>query len=104
MWKTIAVALLASNAIACGTGCYEYNGACACDQTPSISGNVYVKPSDEKPPKSGMPSWQDPGVKADLPQNLIYQDAKLDREKSEADAEGKRAAGISSKPTSFSTE
>jgi len=94
MWKLAIVALLASNAVACGTGCFEYNGSCACDSAPEKSVTPEVVPSDEKPPRSGIPSWQDPTIKASEPQSLIYQDSKSDADKKAADVEGKKAAGI----------
>ena len=96
MWMLIIVALLASNAnaVACGSGCFEYQGSCACDQRPAVEPEAYAQPSDEKPPRSGMPSWQDPSVKVDDPKSLIYQDAKADQDRVQAETEGKRAAGI----------
>ena len=87
MWMLIIIVLLASNAnaTACPSGCSEYNGTCACDQAPErLKPSEEIQPSNEKPPRSGLPSWQDPSVKADLPQSLIYQDAEIDALKAKA--------------------
>lgn len=81
MWALIVVALVASNAVACGTGCFDYNGSCACDQKPAVAQESYAVPSDEKPPRSRMPSYQDPSVKVDSPASLIAQDEKADEAK-----------------------
>ncbi len=90
----ITCIIVASNATAsCNKGCSEYHGNCACDEKPYQA--IPVAPSsDEAPPRSGMPSWQDPSVKADMPQSNAFEDMKMDLEKAEADAQGKRAAGI----------
>lgn len=61
---------------------------CACDLKPAETAPV-VKPSDEKPPRTGLTA-QD----ADMPGNLIYKDAQMDQEKQEADHAGKKAAGL----------
>lgn len=94
MWFLVIVALFASNAMACNIGCSEYQGICACEQKPIPDTTPPVQPSDDKPAKSGMPSWQDPSVKAAFPQSLIYEDSKADQDRAQADSEGKKAAGI----------
>ena len=91
MWILLTF-LLSSNAGACDSGCTPYQGTCACDQKPEPAPSV--KPSDEKPPRSGMPSYQDPSVKATTPSNLTVQDMKWDQERTDADTQGKKAAGI----------
>ncbi len=93
--KTIIVILLLSVSSAwatCNTGCYEYNGICACDIRP-ISAPP-VQPSDEKPPRDKMPSYQRDGVKViDIP-SCAADDAKQDMEKAEAEAQGMKEAGL----------
>lgn len=98
MWALLVVALVASNAVACGSGCYEYNGNCACEQKPAVEPTSYAVPSDEAPPRSGLAAYQDPSVKAAEPKSLIYDDAKADQAKAQADEEGKKAAGVYSIP------
>lgn len=91
--KTILLLLLAVPVMAsCPNGSTEYQGLCASDQMPEISPSV--KPSDEKAPQSGMPSYQAAGVKATEPQSLIYQDAKQDQDRKDAESAGKIAAGV----------
>lgn len=86
----LCLLLLVAPAVAmeCGTGCYEYNHTCACEEKPESTPSV--KPSDEKPPRSGRQEVSDGA----MPQSLIYQDAKQDQDRQQADAAGKRAAGI----------
>lgn len=50
--------------------------------------------SSEKPPKSGMPSWQAAGTVLVNAPSMADSDAKADAEKVNADKEGKRTAGI----------
>jgi len=93
MLKTVCVVLAMSSVVmGCGTGCYEYQGLCACDAKTEAA--PVVKPSDEKPPHGTAPEWQTGAVKADMPQSLQDSDAKMDKEASDADHAGKRAAGI----------
>ncbi len=86
----LCLLLLASPVVAleCGKGCYEYDHTCACDAAPESA--PPAKPSDEKPPRSGRHEVTD----AAMPQSLIYQDAKQDQDKKDADTAGKLAAGI----------
>jgi hypothetical protein len=67
--------------LACDQGCEEHSGVCACSGTPEVAPPVI--PSDEKPPKSGMPSYQAEGIKVDTPKSLISEDAKMDDKKAE---------------------
>lgn len=76
----------------CNQGCEYVGGVCACDQVPETAPSV--KPSDELPPKDKMPSYQRENIKADMPSSLAYEDAKQDQARKEADAQGKREAGI----------
>ncbi len=50
--------------------------------------------SDEKPPSDKMPSYQREGVNVVEVPNMAMEDAKADMEKADADAQGKKAAGI----------
>ena len=94
---------LPASALRCGPGCYPFRlenhkkevEVCACDAKPAFEKDFKaVVPSNEKPPKSGMPSWQADGIKVIEERNLDKQDAKEDQEKIDADAEGKRRAGL----------
>lgn len=89
----LAVLLLVPmSAVACDKGCYVFKDTCACDASPELAPSV--EPSDEKPPSDKMPSYQREGIKLiDVP-SMTAADAKLDREKSDANKEGKAAAGI----------
>lgn len=78
---------------ACGQGCTEWEGVCACDQQ-AFKAEPVNAASDEKPRKEQIREWESGEIKADMPPNLIAQDAKMDAEKANADAEGKLAAGI----------
>lgn len=49
---------------------------------------------DEQPPSDKMPSWQREGVTVINAPNLEIEDRKMDQEKIDAEAEGKRRAGI----------
>ncbi len=50
--------------------------------------------SDEKPPRSGMPSWQNPNVHVlELP-SLAADDANQDKARDQADVQGKKRAGL----------
>ncbi len=80
--------------LACDKGCENHNGVCACDQLPVADTTPQAKPSDEKPPQDKMPSYQREGIHADMPASTAIQDAELDREKQQADFEGKKAAGL----------
>jgi len=94
---TVAVVVVVQSfAVGCPKDCYEYQGACACDAMPEKalttppSGAV----SSEKPPQDKLPSYERANVKADMPQSLIAQDAKADQARSQADTQGKVAAGL----------
>ena len=93
MKTMLIVLLLGTSAMACDKGCSEYEGVCACDIAPAETA-VSVKPSDEKPPRSGMPAWQDPSIHAMTPPSLVSDDEKQDLERMNAMAAGKKAAGI----------
>jgi hypothetical protein len=51
-------------------------------------------PDEEKAPEDKMPSYEREGVNADMPSSLTDQDASSDKEKADADRQGKEAAGI----------
>lgn len=88
----IVLLLVPVSLVACPKGSYEYNGGCEMDIQPQQAPSV--KPSEERPPSDKMPSYQREGVKViDVP-NMAGEDAKLDREKVEADRDGKKAAGL----------
>jgi hypothetical protein len=93
MIKKLAVLMfMAQIAGACPSGSIEWEGTCSKDIQPEIAPSV--QPSDEKPPKSGMPSYQAEGVNAVMPPSCAAEDAKQDQAKAEAEAQGKRAAGL----------
>jgi len=88
----LSVQIPASADLKCNKGCYEYNYVCVCDIPPNTAESV--KPSDEKPPKDKMPSYQRPDVKVlDLP-SCMEEDSRQDQIKAKADKEGKLNAGI----------
>ncbi len=91
---TVIVGLLASTSVACEKGCEEHSGVCACDARPDVEAESYAKPSDEKPRRSQQPEWQTGEVNASLAPSKASDDAKMDQEKTKADAEGKKAAGL----------
>jgi hypothetical protein len=93
--KTLTVALLclASVAYPCPKGSEPYQDTCVYDIQPETA--PPVKPSEEKPPKDKMPSYEREGVHVLMPQSLVEEDRKQDEDKSNADAQGKRAAGLS---------
>src|SRR5437879_10826650 len=78
---------------ACPAGCLSYEGNCACDLVAEQAAQTY-KPSNEKPRRHPEPEWQTGEVKASLPSSLAEEDAKLDRESAQAEAEGRALAGI----------
>lgn len=81
--------------LACGAGCEEYHGHCACDQKPEqVKASEETKPSSEKPRKQQQPEWATGAVTAAMPASEASKDAKLDAERTSADNEGKRAAGL----------
>ena len=96
----LAVAvILARNAHGCAEGTIEYRGDCYRNFRPTEDSNTDYPvrrqwESDDKPPKDKMPSYEREGIHADNPPSLSVQDAKQDTERNEADAEGKKAAGI----------
>lgn len=94
----VLVMLLSSVAFAsCPKGYTQYEGVCAGEAQPVDSGMFLadtVKPSDEKPPRNVQPPWETGEIHADTPPSQIADDEKQDAEKTEALAEGKKAAGI----------
>lgn len=81
--------------MACGTGCEEHQGTCACDAKPiGLALSEEVQPSNEKPRRSQQPDWQTGTVTAAMPPSEASKDAKLDAERASADNEGKKAAGL----------
>jgi hypothetical protein len=50
--------------------------------------------SDEKPPSDKMPSYQREGITVIDAPNMAAEDTKADQEKIQADAQGKKSAGI----------
>lgn len=92
----VASMSVASMAFACNKGCQEHQGVCVCDaapveEAPRVTAGVV---SDEKPPRHPQPAYERGDVIADMPPNLIAQDAKVDREIKAAVFEGKKAAGL----------
>ncbi len=88
---------LSSAAFACGLGCTEYEGTCACDAKPAespaqVDQSAWV--SDEKPSRHPEPAYQRGEVNALMLPSLAAQDMKQDQEARQADAQGKIAAGL----------
>ena len=81
-----------ASALVCGNGCEVYKDVCACDIPSQVA--LPVQPSDEKPPKTGMPSWQAADAHIVDAPNMMFQDEQQDRERINADADGRQAAGI----------
>lgn len=101
MLKALIVVVAVNGvAVACGTGCEPHGEVCACDAKPSDLGPMHATnwASDEAPPRHPEPAWQRGEVRAETPASLVMDDEKQDREKSTADAAGKFAAGLSTKP------
>lgn len=91
--KWLALSLLVPvTAVACPKGSYEYRGGCVVDIQP-ISGTA-VQPSDEKPPDDKMPSYQREGITVIDAPSTSAADAQSDRDKVDADTEGKKSAGL----------
>lgn len=88
----IAVALTAS-ALVCPENCTPYKDSCACEAPKSSAPEVDYA-SDEKPRQGQQPEWETGEVKVIQVPNLAAQDAEWDREKAEADRQGRRAAGL----------
>lgn len=96
MMKWIVVLLsVPTLAMACNKGEYEYRGDCIVDIQPITA--PPVQPSDEKVPDDKMPSYQRPDVTVINAPNTATEDERMDREKIEADKQGKLSAGIKSK-------
>jgi len=88
-----ALFVLAVYAFGCEKGCEPYQGVCACE-APTEAGPPPVQPSNEEPPRSGMPGWQAPDIHViDVP-SCAADDAKQDAERDAADIVGKKAAGL----------
>ena len=79
-------------AVECSTGTMKYQDVCVAELVPESA--PAVKPSDEKPPKDKMPSYEREGVKAATPPSLAVQDSNQDQQRIEADHAGKKAAGL----------
>lgn len=97
MKKSLFILMLfmtGSNATACAPGCAPYQGTCACDQRPEVSSLPETKPSEEKPPRDKMPSYQREGIKVDMPISMTAVIQKEIDDKNAADTQGKAAAGI----------
>lgn len=95
--KTLLAVLLLLPGLAaakpCPAGTTQFKDACVQDDAQPYLAEA-VKPSDEKPPSDKMPSWQREGVTIVNVKNTADDDKNMDKEKAEADAEGKRKAGI----------
>lgn len=93
--KWLLVVLLASittASLACPKGASEWNGGCVYDLQPQLA--EPVKPSDEVPPSNKMPSYQRADVNLVDAPNCAKEDERMDQEKKDADAEGKRRAKL----------
>jgi hypothetical protein len=79
--------------LACDKGCEDHEGTCACDPSPAEQA-ASVAPSNEKPPQDKMPSYEREGIHADMPPSQTAQLEQEDKQKAQADFEGKKAAGL----------
>jgi hypothetical protein len=69
----IALLVILSSAKACPKGDSEWEGACVVDIQPESAPADTVKPSDEKPPKDKMPSYEREGIKIiDVPPGVDH--------------------------------
>lgn len=95
--KQFLISVLAWSAVpfllACPKGTSEYEGNCAADIPAEQAVQTFV-PSNEKPRRSQQPEWQTGAVTAAMPPSEASKDAKLDAERTSADNEGKKAAGL----------
>ncbi len=93
--KAVFIVLLsASSAVACPKGQSVWQDGCVVDIQPEIA--KPVQPSDEVPPTDKMPSWQREGITI-VPaasSTTADDDANADKAKRDADAQGRKAAGI----------
>jgi hypothetical protein len=99
MWEKMVVMLFCSASLCwgCGKGCFPLKGVCACDAP--VADQDFKMPaewvSDDRPPRSGMSACQAEGIHCVVNQpSLTQDDSNLDKEKQDADAIGKKAAGI----------
>lgn len=93
-WLALPFLLMFSDG-ACPPGSIEIEGVCAADLKPEQPTQADgVQPSDEKPPLDKMPSYEREGIHAETPPSMAAQDVKMDAEKAQANAQGKKAAGI----------
>lgn len=70
--KIIALILFPMVTLGCPAGTVDYEGHCADMQAPQTE--APVKPSDEKPPRSGKSADQDPTIHIDMPKSLTDAD------------------------------
>lgn len=87
-WLVLLLMAGPAFALECGTGCYEYNHTCACEE--KTEADTSAKPSDEKPPRSGRTEVTD----AAMPPSCAVANACSDQKAIDAAQAGKRAAGI----------
>lgn len=97
LWKAsiVVVGMIggASMSVACQKGYVETDVPGVCMESPEMA-NPWV--SDEKPPADKMPSWQRENIKVIDAPSMTAQDEREDRERAEADKDGKKKAGIRS--------
>ncbi len=77
---------------ACPKGTEPFKDTCVVELHPEAA--ISVQPSNEKPPTDKMPSWQREGITLIDCKNLEADDERMDRQKADANAEGKRNAGL----------
>ena len=92
MKTLIVIATLTATAIACPKGYEAFKGDCVADIQPETA--PPIKPSDEKPPRSGYPAWQQADVKVIDEPSKVQEDTQMDQERVQADSQGKKAAGL----------
>jgi hypothetical protein len=92
----VVLLLMPLSAVACQKGYVPSDtpGVCV-EQSAEQTNPQWV--SSEAPPSDKMPSYQREGITIINAPSMAEADAKMDREKAEADSEGKRNAGIKQK-------
>jgi hypothetical protein len=93
----VLILILSLNVFSCPAGTIQGPGYCAAEPSPTQETHAELSPyivSDEKPSRHPEPAYQRGEVNAVTPPSLAAQDAKEDQERAEAEAQGKKTAGI----------
>lgn len=96
-WMGLAISIgllffLVYLAFACPKGSEPYGDVCVLDLKPETAPTV--KPDDVQAPQTHNDPWKAEGVQVYDAPNTAEQDRNWDKAKADADAEGKRKAGI----------